>query len=112
MFFRNRRYAVFPCRRPIRMSLLCQVEMTLPGGFAELAYEPSVLKRARSNKGSGFVDRCGGGRGGRQKGRGFRGRGGGAGAALRRAPAPAPRPPPTMVTSLSGRDGDISIWRT
>jgi len=47
------------CRRPIKMSLLCQIEMTLPGGFAELAYEPSVLKRAWSNNGSGFVGQKG-----------------------------------------------------
>jgi HK97 family phage major capsid protein len=40
------------------MSLLCQIEMTLPGGFAELAHEPSMLKRARSNNGSGFMDWC------------------------------------------------------
>src|SRR3954468_7383236 len=79
------------------MSLLCQIEMTLPGGFAELAYEPSVLKRARSNNGSGFV----GWRIGRR-----------ASAALGRGSAPARRPTPTIVTSLSGRDGDISIWRT
>src|SRR3982750_745672 len=79
------------------MSLLCQIEMTLPGGFAELAYKPSVLKRARSNKGSGFV--------GRRIGRW-------ASAALHRGSAPAHRPTPTIVTSLSGRDGDISIWRT
>src|SRR3954471_5723978 len=79
------------------MSLLCQIEMTLPGGFAELAYEPSVLKLARSNNGSGFV----GWRIGRR-----------ASAALGRGSAPARRPTPTIVTSLSGRDGDISIWRT
>src|SRR3954454_18806819 len=89
--------ARLPCRRPIKMSLLCQIEMTLPGGFAELAYEPSVLKRARSNNGSGFV----GWRIGRR-----------ASAALGRGSAPARRPTPTIVTSLSGRDGDISIWRT
>src|SRR3954451_4667865 len=69
------------------MSLLCQIEMTLPGGFAELAYEPSVLKRARSNNGSGFVGWCIGRR---------------ASAALRRGSAPARRPTPTIVTSLSG----------
>src|SRR4051794_18320591 len=85
------------CRRPIEMSLLCQIKMTLPDGFTELAYEPSVLKRARSNNGSGFLGRCIGRR---------------VGAALRRGSAPARRPTPTMVTSLSGRDGDISIWRT
>src|SRR4051795_8249335 len=79
------------------MSLLCQIEMTLPGGFAELAYEPSALKRARSNNGSGFV--------GRRIGRW-------ASAALYRGSAPAHRPTPTMVTSLSGRDGDICIGRT
>ena len=95
--FQNVDYALFSCRRPIKMSLLCQLEMTLPGGSAELAYEPSVLKRARSNNGSGFVGRCIGRR---------------AGAALRRGSAPARRPTPTMVTSLSGRDSDISIWRT
>ena len=65
------------------MSLVCQIEMTLPGGFAELAYEPSVLKRARSNKGSGFVGRCGG-------------------RALRYAGASRPPDPD---------DGDISIWQ-
>src|SRR3954467_15504512 len=92
-----RRDFVGACRRPIKMSLLCQIEMTLPGGFAELAYEASVLKRARSNNGSGFVGWCIGGR---------------ASAALARAPAPPRRPTPTIVTSLSGRDGDISIWRT
>jgi len=32
--------------------------MTLPGDFAELAYEPSALKRTWSNKGSGVVGRC------------------------------------------------------
>src|SRR3954451_5854570 len=85
------------CRRPIIMSLLCQIEMTLPGGFAELAYEPSALQRARSNNGSGFV--------GRRIGRW-------ASAALRRRSAPTHRPTPTMVTSLSGRDGDICIGRT
>ena len=85
------------CTRPIKMSLLCQIEMTLLGGFAELAYEPSVLKRARSNKGSGFVGRCIGRR---------------ASAALSRGSAPARRSTPTIVTSLSGRDSDISIWRT
>src|SRR3954467_9404298 len=90
-------YAPLICRRPIKMSLLCQIEMTLPGGFTELAYGPSVLKRARSNKGSGFV----GWRIGRR-----------ASAALRRGSAPARRPTRTIVTSLSGRDGDISIWRT
>src|SRR4051794_11517835 len=79
------------------MTLLCQIEMTLPGGFAELAYEPSVLKRARSNKGSGFVGRCIGRR---------------ASAALHRGSAPAHRPTPTMVTSLSGRHGDICIGWT
>ncbi len=51
-------YETLTCRRPIKMSLVCQIEMTLPGGFAGLAYEPSVLKRAWSNKGSGFVGRC------------------------------------------------------
>src|SRR4051812_13367033 len=79
------------------MSFLCQIEMTLPGGFAELAYEPSALKRARSNNGSGFV--------GRRIERW-------ASAALRRGSAPAHRSTPTMVTSLSGRDGDICIGRT
>src|SRR3954467_3027427 len=49
--FRNQPYATLTCRRPIKMSLLCQIEMTLPGGFAELAYELSVLKRARSDNG-------------------------------------------------------------
>src|SRR3954447_4528069 len=99
-------YASLPCRRPIKMTLLCQIEMTLPGGFTELAYEPSVLKRARSNNGSGFL--------GRWIGRAAGGapRGGGRAGALRRGPAPPRRPTPTMVTSLSGRDGDISIWRT
>src|SRR5215208_5879543 len=48
--FQNVSYATNSCRRPIKMSLLCQIEMTLPGGFAELAYEPSVLKRAWSNQ--------------------------------------------------------------
>src|SRR3954453_10110420 len=95
--FRKRCYAQKRCRRPIKMSLLCQIEMTLSGGFTELAYEPSVLKRARSNNGSGFLGRC---------------MGRGAGAPLGGASAPARRPTPTMVTSLSGRDGDISIWRT
>ena len=90
-------YATGTCRRPIKMSPLCQLEMTLPGGSAELAYEPSVLKRARSNNGSGFVGRCIGRR---------------AGAALRRGSAPVRRPTLTIVTSLSGRDGDICIWRT
>src|SRR3954468_9854586 len=90
-------YATNDCRRPIKMSLLCQIEMTLPGGSAELAYEPSALKRARANNGSGFVGRCIGER---------------AGAALRRGSAPARRPTPTAVTSLSGRNGDICIWRT
>ena len=79
------------------MSLLCQIEMTLLGGFAELAYEPSVLKRAWSNNGSGFVGRCIGRR---------------ASAALRRGSAPALHPTPTMVTSLSGRNSDICIGRT
>src|SRR6478735_9760592 len=79
------------------MSLLCQIEMTLPGGFAELACEPSVLNRARSNNGSGFVGRC------------IRRR---ASAALRRGSAPARRLTRTTVTSLSGRDGDICIGRT
>src|SRR3954467_2967608 len=105
MFFRNRRYAVFPCRRPIKMSLVCQIEMTLPGGFAELAYEQSVLKRAWSNKGSGFVGWCIGGGGGG-------GAGGGGGPGPGAPPPPPPPPTPTIVTSLSGRDGDISIWRT
>src|SRR3954447_25096685 len=90
-------HATQACRRPIRMSLLCQIEMTLPGGFAELAYKPSVLKRAWSNKGSGFV--------GRRIGRW-------ASAALHRGSAPAHPPTPTMVTSLSGRHGDICIGRT
>src|SRR3954453_1462553 len=90
-------YASLSCRRPIKMSLLCQIEMTLPGGFAELAYEASVLKRARSNNGSGFVGWCIGRR---------------ASAALCRGSAPARRPTPTIVTSLSGRDGDISKWWT
>src|SRR6476469_1957177 len=71
--------------------------MTLPGGFAELACEPSVLNRARSNNGSGFVGRC------------IRRR---ASAALRRGSAPARRLTRTTVTSLSGRDGDICIGRT
>src|SRR4051794_8600537 len=82
------------------MSLLCQIEMTLPGGFAELAYEPSVLKRARSNNGSGFV----GWRIGRR-----------ASAALGRGSAPARRPTPTIVTSLNGghRGCNIGIlWPT
>src|SRR3954454_13051989 len=79
------------------MSLLCQIEMTLPSGFAELAYEPSVLKRARSNKGSGFVGWCIVRR---------------ASGARCRGSAAARLPTPTIVTSLSGRDGDISIWRT
>ena len=35
-----------------------------------------------------------------------------ASAALRRGSAPAHRSTPTMVTSLSGRDGDICIGRT
>src|SRR4051812_50155084 len=79
-------YATLPCRRPIRMSLLCQIEMTLPGGFTELAYEPSVLKRARSNNGSGFLGRCIGRR---------------AGAALPRGvPPPPPPPPPAGGTSF------------
>src|SRR3954449_4392656 len=82
-----RQRQVRPCRRPIKMSLLCQIEMTLPGGFAELAYEASVLKRARSNNGSGFVGWCIGRR---------------ASAALCRGSAPARRPTPTIVTSLSG----------
>src|SRR3954470_20167829 len=90
-------YAALTCRRPIKMSLLCQIEMTLHGGFAELAYEPSVLKRARSNKGSGFAGWCIGRR---------------TSAALRRGSALARRPTPTIVTSLSGRDGDICIGRT
>src|SRR5215210_4596527 len=90
-------YAALSCRRPIKMSLLCQIEMTRPGGFAELAYEPSALQRARSNNGSGFV--------GQRIGRW-------ASAALHPGSAPAHRPTPTMVTSLSGRDGDICIWRT
>src|SRR3954464_11405843 len=85
-----------PCRRPIKMTLLCQIEMTLPGGFAELAYEPSMLKRARSNTGSGFAGWCIGRR---------------TSAALRRGSALARHPTPTIVTSLSGRDGDISIWQ-
>src|SRR3954468_9899111 len=84
--FRNTDYADMTCRRPIKMSLLCQLEMTLPGGFTELAYEPSVLKRARSNNGSGFVGRCIGRR---------------AGAALRRGSAPTRRPNPAMVTFLN-----------
>jgi hypothetical protein len=95
--FPNQSYATCACRRPIKMSLLCQLEMTLPGGFAELTYEPSVRKRARSNKGSGFVGRC------------IRRR---ASAALRRGSAPARRLIRTTVTSLSGRDGDICIGRT
>src|SRR5215212_12087662 len=97
VIFHNHCYATLQCRCPIKMSLLCQIEMTLPGGFAELAYEPSVLKRARSNKGSGFVGRC------------IRRR---ASDALRRGSAPARRLTRTTVTSLSGRDGDICIGRT
>src|SRR3954452_7694297 len=87
-FSRMGLYETFPCRRPIKMSLLCQIEMTLPGGFAELAYEPSVLKRARSNDGSGFLGRCIGRRAGA---------------------APARRPTPTMVTSLSGGHIDTAL---
>src|SRR3982751_6091318 len=86
--FHNDDYATLTCRRPIKMSLLCQIEMTLPGGFAELAYEPSALQHARSNKGSGFVGWCIGRR---------------AGAALCRGYAPTRRPAPAMVISLSGR---------
>src|SRR5690242_17970370 len=80
------------CRRPIKMSLLCQLEMTLPGGSAELAYEPSVL--GQTTGAASWAGASGGKR------------------ALRRGAAPAYRPTPTMVTSLSGRNGDISIWRT
>src|SRR5215208_4315004 len=74
IIFQNGAYTTLACRHPIKMSLLCQIEMTLSSGFAELAYEPSVLKRARSNNGSGFVGRCIGRR---------------AGAALCRGSAPA-----------------------
>src|SRR3954464_9479673 len=86
------------CRRPIKMSFLCQIEMTLPGGFAELAYEPSALKRGRSNNGSGFVGRRIE-RGG-LRGSGYRGVG-------ERCATPRLRPRPP----LDPDDGDISIWQ-
>src|SRR4051794_2094272 len=76
------------CRRPIKMSLLCQIEMTLPGGFAQLAYALSVLKRARSNNRKrlrGPVHRAAGGR-----------------CAM---PGLRAHPPPDPDV------GDISIWR-
>jgi hypothetical protein len=33
LIFPNRREATAGCKRPIKMSPLCQLEMTLPGGF-------------------------------------------------------------------------------
>src|SRR5262249_715206 len=33
-FFHNLDYRTFGCRRPIKMSLLCQLQMTLPRGYA------------------------------------------------------------------------------
>jgi len=47
-------------RRKIEMSLLCQIEMTLPGGFAELAYEPSVL--GQTKEAASWAGALGGGR--------------------------------------------------
>ena len=58
--FRNPPYATFACRRPIKMSLLCQLEMTLPGGSAELAYEPSVL--GQTTGAASWAGASGGGR--------------------------------------------------
>src|SRR4051812_25222831 len=42
-----RNYAAHACRRPIRMSLLCQIEMTLPRIFREV---PGVTVRLMSDK--------------------------------------------------------------
>ena len=68
------------------MSLLCQLEMTLPGGSAELAYEPSV-KLGRTTGAASWAGALGGGR------------------ALRYAGAPRPPAAPDPD------DGDISIWQ-
>ena len=35
VIFQKAPYALGPCRRPIKMSPLCQIEMTLPGDFPE-----------------------------------------------------------------------------
>src|SRR3954447_15476596 len=43
-----RRSSPNECRRPIKMSLLCQIEMTLPRGFREV---PGVTVRLMSDKG-------------------------------------------------------------
>src|SRR4029078_12440991 len=40
-------YASFNCRRPIRMSLLCQIDMTLPRVFREVS---GVTVRLMSDK--------------------------------------------------------------
>src|SRR3954453_8570866 len=40
-------YAALTCRRPIRMSLLCQIKMTLPRIFREV---PGVTVRLMSDK--------------------------------------------------------------
>src|ERR1043165_3886280 len=45
--FHNQPYATHGCRRPIRMSLLCQIEMTLPKIFREV---PGVTVRLMSDK--------------------------------------------------------------
>src|SRR4051795_8501258 len=47
MIFRNRHHASVLCRRPIRMSLPCQIEMTLPRIFREV---PGVTVRLMSDK--------------------------------------------------------------
>jgi predicted DNA-binding protein (UPF0251 family) len=46
-FSRTDDYATKACRRPIKMSLLCQIEMTLPRIFREV---PGVTVRLMSDK--------------------------------------------------------------
>src|SRR5215212_5774175 len=45
--FHNERYATRVCRRPIKMSLLCQIDMTLPRMFREVS---GVAVRLMSDK--------------------------------------------------------------
>src|SRR3954452_1961286 len=52
--FRNAHYATFACRRPIRMSLLCQIDMTLPRVFREVS---GVTVRLMSDKELARLDR-------------------------------------------------------
>src|SRR3954453_13207223 len=47
VIFHNQRYATRACRRPIRMSLLCQIDMTLPRIFREV---PGMTVRLMSDR--------------------------------------------------------------